>query len=135
MCLCMYIYTCLYGCACKCGYMLYVCVYVYVCLSTCIYMCICICVYVYIYAYVCIYSYLTFKLILCSSFAGIFSVRFSWDDIYQFCQFNIYQFNAFILSLIVLLGFWVIYVRYSLYTFCYCTVLRKLLSKPKYNWF
>ena len=56
----------------------------------------CVCVYLYmfvvimyIYAYMYIYYiyifyYLTFKLLLCSSFAEIFAVRFSLDDIYQF---------------------------------------------------
>ena len=91
------IYMCLYVCVCKCRYMLYL--YVYVCLCMYIYMCVCVCVYIYMcvcvhvfmyiyvhmYIYICMYVYnLICKLLLCSTFSGIFSVRFSLDDIYQF---------------------------------------------------
>ena len=65
--------------------MLYVCVYVYVCICVCVYVCIYVYVYMYMYMCVCVYKHifycLTFKLLLCSSFAGILSVRFSVDDI------------------------------------------------------
>ena len=85
--MCLYVCVCLNVCACKCGYMC-ICICVYVCVC----MCLCICMYLYIYVYVCMYVYmhiyifhcLTFKLLLCCSFAGIFWVRFSLDGIYQF---------------------------------------------------
>ena len=89
------------ACPVQCGMVGKYVVYVYVCLCVCVYIYIytdthihthiyvyvyVICVYVYICAYVYIYYYyyLTFKLLLCNSFAGIFSVRFSLDDIFQF---------------------------------------------------
>ena len=59
--ICVCVYICAYMYMRVSGYMLYVCVYVYVCMSICAYVCVCI----YIY-------YLTFKLLLCSSFPGIF---------------------------------------------------------------
>ena len=102
-------YMCLYVCVYICAYInvsvsvdicyMYVCmyiyIYIYICMYIYIYMCIWICVYVYtcayvyvyIYMYVCINIYillLTFKLLLCSSFAGIFSVCLSLDNVYQF---------------------------------------------------
>ena len=96
-CVYMCVYVPLYICACKCGYTLYVymflcvCMYIYVCMCICIYVYICayvyiyMCVYIYIYYhYYYYYYYLTFKLLLCSTFARIFSVRFFLDDIYQF---------------------------------------------------
>ena len=79
--ICVCIYICLYVCACKCGCMLYVCVQVYVC-CICVYIYVYVCMYIYVHAY--IYYYLTFKLLLWSSFTGIFSVCFSLNDIYQF---------------------------------------------------
>ena len=83
MCLYMYVYICACMYVCKCAYMCICCVYMQVCICVCmyayihIYICICICVYVCIYAYIYIYMYLffyclTFKLLLCSSFAEIF---------------------------------------------------------------
>ena len=64
ICICVHIYV----------YM-HVCVYMYVpitvvCINVYTYMCMCMCVYMYVY--MCMYCSLTFKLLLYSSFAGIF---------------------------------------------------------------
>ena len=75
MCLYVCTYMCLYVCACKCGYILYVCVCMFVCICVCvyIYICICMCMYIYMHIHIYIFFYcLNFKLLLCSSFAGIF---------------------------------------------------------------
>ena len=82
-------FTCVSICVCR-----YMCLYMYVHVSVDIcymYVCMCMCVCVYIYVYIYIYILLllllllfnlTIQLILCSTFPGIFSVRFSLDDIY-----------------------------------------------------
>ena len=43
-------------------------------------LCVCVCEFT---MCMCMYYYLTFKLLLCSSFTWTFSVRFPLDDIYQ----------------------------------------------------
>ena len=80
---------CVYLCVYKCVFMymyghMYVHISVYICVCVYVYICIYVCVYVCIYLYIYVYYCLTFKLLLRSSFEGIFWVRFSLDGIYQF---------------------------------------------------
>ena len=82
-----------------CVYMfVYVCVCLYVWAYKCLYMCICIYIYIYIYMYMYVYMYiyiyycLTFKLLLCSSFAWILE-QFSLYMV--FINFN-KSFNSYI---------------------------------------
>jgi amino acid transporter len=66
MCVCMYVYVCMYMCVCV---FIYMCMYIDICISTInleeeidrilgIYVCMCVCVFIYIYIYIYVYVYI-----------------------------------------------------------------------------